>query len=78
MALYFKTAQKYYLLENTEIKVFEIDYQNPSIAYITIQKKTDTSDGVIEIHNLDIAPTRNSEINKDISLSLSEIIPMIL
>ena len=50
---------------------FEIDYQNPSIAYITIQKKTDTSDGVIEIHNLDIAPTRNSEINKDISLSLS-------
>lgn len=50
---------------------FEIDYQNPSIAYITIQKKTDASDGVIEFQNLDIAPTRNSEINKDITLYLS-------
>ncbi|NDO47337.1 stalk domain-containing protein [Clostridium sp. MD294] len=50
---------------------FEIDYQNPSIAYITIQKKTDASDGVIEFQNLDITPTRNSEINKDITLYLS-------
>lgn len=53
-------------------KVFlEIDYQNPAIAYITVQKKTDTSDGVIEFHNFDVAPTKTSEINKEIILTLS-------
>lgn len=50
---------------------FEVDYQNPAIAYITIQKKTDSSDGVIEFHNLDVTPTKTSEINKDIILTLS-------
>ena len=50
---------------------FEIDYQNPAIAYITIQKQTDDSDGIIEFHNLDIAPSETSEIDKDIILSLS-------
>lgn len=50
---------------------FEIDYQNPSIAYITVQKKTDDTEGIIEIHNLDVAPTRDSEINKEIILTLS-------
>lgn len=50
---------------------FEIDEKNPSIAYLTIQKKTNDSDGIIEFHNLDVAPTKASEFHKDIFLSLS-------
>ncbi len=50
---------------------FEIDYQNPAIAYITIQKQTDDTDGTIEFHNLDVAPSETSEIDKDVILSLS-------
>ncbi len=50
---------------------FEIDEQNPSIAYLTIQEKTNDSDGVIEFRNLDVAPTKVSELDKDVFLSLS-------
>ena len=50
---------------------FEIDSQDPSTAYITIDKKTSDSHGFIEIQNLDIAPTKKSQTNTDIILTLS-------
>ncbi len=50
---------------------FEIDAQNPSTAYVTIQKKTGDGAGYIEIQNLDVAPTKQSQTNQDVTLALS-------